>query len=243
LFRDARLKIERANKHISDINSIILSLPDRCVGSVEINAETGGQSIKHECQGIDAILTDLSLIAGDAIHNLRAAMDYAWFETIQHVGLSTTKYTKFPFVESAEALERALIDKKIHSSEPTLFKCMISNVKPYPGGNDLLYTLHKLDISDKHRLPLVLVNYHGIEGISIEDENGVVEAGTWASVASGPCYIDFYPNITVKDKGKLTMAIILDQALGLSGIDISEEFAMLSVLVRHYLQIIEYALI
>jgi hypothetical protein len=245
VFRDARLKISRANKHISDIDSIILSLPDRCVGSVEINPETGGQSIKHECQGIDAILIELSLIAGDAIHNLRAALDYAWFEVIQHIGLSTTRYTKFPFVESAKALERALIEKKIDTAKPALFKCMISQVKSYPGGNDLLYALHKLDISDKHTLPLVLVNYGGIEGIRIEDEGGIVhDAGTWSSViASGPTYVDFHPNIKVKDKGKLTMAIILDKALALSGVDISEEFAMLSALVRHHLQLIENVVI
>jgi len=80
LFHDALLKIERADKHITDLESIVSSLPDRDVISTEIDPKTGGSSIKHHIPGLDGILTDLSLIAGDAVHNLRVSLDYAWLD-------------------------------------------------------------------------------------------------------------------------------------------------------------------
>jgi len=244
LFRDARLKIQRANKHISDIQSIVLSLPDRYVSSVETDPRTRGQSIKHECPGIDETLVELSLIAGDAIHNLRASLDYAWVEIFQHLRLPVTKYTRFPFRDTAEALEGALFERKLNTIASEFFNCMVTTIKPYPGGDDLLCALHELDITDKHLLRIKVSPDSSIEGFVVQNEHGtLIEGGTWGSNEVGPKHVDFEPKIHVKDNGKISVSVVFDDTSILSGSQISDELTTFSMLIMSYLRLIENSLI
>jgi hypothetical protein len=122
LFRDARLKIDRADKHISDVQAIISSLPDRDIVDIEIDPKTGGRSIKHHVPRIEETLTEVSLIAGDAIHNLRTSLDYSWMAIIQGLNLPRTRFTKFPFSETEKALEDTLFERYIKTVSPRTFQ-------------------------------------------------------------------------------------------------------------------------
>jgi hypothetical protein len=86
MFEDARLKLKRADKHLTDLQARIAALPDFDVATVEINPEGGNEVIKHDVQDRTA-LSDLALIAGDAVHNLKCALDYTWLETITRIVL------------------------------------------------------------------------------------------------------------------------------------------------------------
>jgi hypothetical protein len=86
MFEDARLKLKRADKHLTDLQARIAALPDFDVATVEINPEGGNEVIKHDIQDRTA-LSDLALIAGDAVHNLKCALDYTWLETITRIVL------------------------------------------------------------------------------------------------------------------------------------------------------------
>src|SRR5882762_8309674 len=77
LFRDARLKVERAKKHIEDLQAAIVALEDTYRATVEQHPDATGQSLIHEFPEIENAFEDLSLIIGDAIHNLRSALDFA----------------------------------------------------------------------------------------------------------------------------------------------------------------------
>jgi hypothetical protein len=85
LFRGARLKIKRANKHIADLDVAILRLKDNYTSTVEINTQTGHQDLVHTCPEFAQAIEEMSLIAGDAIHNLRTALDFAWVSTLRNV--------------------------------------------------------------------------------------------------------------------------------------------------------------
>jgi hypothetical protein len=85
-YRDARLKIERAKKHLSDFNAAIVSLENTCTATIEHHQDSA-QSLVHEIPDVRDVLDNLSLIAGDAIHNLRSALDFAWYSTDRVIAL------------------------------------------------------------------------------------------------------------------------------------------------------------
>ena len=94
------------------------------------------------------------MIIGDAIHNLRSALDLAICELVA----KDTRWCKFPFHPTAEKLISAVTKGAIKVSGPAVVDAIINIIKPYKGGNDLLYALHDADIDDKHRLLIPAVS-------------------------------------------------------------------------------------
>src|SRR5438552_19148584 len=113
MFSDARLKIDRANKHISDLEARLGGLEDRILVTVEINPDTGNEFIKYDLED-RTVLDDAALMIGDAVHNLKCALDYTWIRTIERISPATDiNFTKFPIYPPSDALEGALKGKKI----------------------------------------------------------------------------------------------------------------------------------
>jgi hypothetical protein len=225
MFHDARLKIDRANKHISEIQSLVLSLEKGYVATIEVDRTTGGKSIKYECQKFQHYLTELSLITGADVHNLRTALDYAWISTIQGLCLPLTKWTKFPFYENPTKLQDALRERGIENSSPVLFKTIMTEIKPYPGGNFFLSGFHDADIMDKHKLLLPVVDCTSAEGISIQDENGAIHEVQLIPRygSNGVIYIDFFPNIQIQEMGRISVSVIFHEGSPLVGSAIPED--------------------
>jgi hypothetical protein len=91
----------------------------------------------------------------------------------------------------------------------------MSSIQPYDGGhNRAVWTLHDLDISDKHLLLLGLDPIGHIAGISVRDSNGELHRGH--SVPSpgmnGKYTIIYERGLKVEDQGKLSVAVILQEA-------------------------------
>jgi hypothetical protein len=151
-FQDARLKIDRANSHISNLDVRITALADSDIATVEINPGLGNEVIKHDL-GDRTAIGEIALMAGDAVHNLRCALDYAWLESIRElIPSALSRFAKFPVYPTIEALEAALKGKKIDIASLSLFRLMLDEIKPYEEGNFAIWPVHKLDIRDKHRL-------------------------------------------------------------------------------------------
>jgi len=170
-FVAAKLKIERANKHIGDRGAIVSALPDAYVSSIEIN-ERLGQTIKYTPPDVTKIAADMAVIIGDALHNLRTAIDYAYVGAIQkHAPSVLDTYTKFPTGETREEVENRLKGRKIDVLSPKLSNWIVTNVKPHiVGGNCLVKMLHDLDVSDKHWLLIPMMRVATITDIVVEDE-------------------------------------------------------------------------
>jgi hypothetical protein len=215
LCRDARLKIERAKKHIADLESAIYALENTCTSTIEHRPD-GGQSLKHEIPEFHNALDRLSLIVGDAIHNLRSALDFAWRSTVTRLlpdKVSDT--TKFPVRKTRQEVEAALHGIEIDTRCKPLFDCIISQIQPYEGStNSVIWTLHDLDISDKHLLLLGLDQSGLIVHIAIRDQNGELHAGaSWhAKGLEGRYIIDFALGLQVENKGKFSVTVILQEA-------------------------------
>lgn len=77
----ARLKLNRAKKHTIDAQTAIVALENAYAPAIEQHPDTGAQSLIHDVPDTREPIENLSLVIGDAIHNLRSALDYAWYAT------------------------------------------------------------------------------------------------------------------------------------------------------------------
>ena len=178
IFHGSRLKIERANKHIGDLKTLMDGLvnTDSNRLSIKEDAETGKQFLKIDF--IKPLPSETVLIIGDAIHNLHSALDLMMYAVVPN----PDKHTKFPFRDDRQELVNAINGGKIKAAWPTeICDLIIDTIKPYPGGNDTLCGLHDLDIVDKHRR---LILYRTVTAIAldIEDENGKLSVDLLARI-------------------------------------------------------------
>jgi hypothetical protein len=114
--------------------------------------------------------SEVPLIIGDAIHNLHTSLDLMIWEIESGID-KPDRFTKFPFYETRSELVGAINNGRLKAA-PEIRHLIIDEIKPYRGGNDLLYGLHDLDIVDKHKLLIPVVSIVELRGASGEDECG-----------------------------------------------------------------------
>ena len=156
--QNALLKIKRAKQHIADFESKLQAFkaanPYRLV--VESNDEANGFSLVFRI--LKSAPSDLPAIVGDAVHNLRVALDVLIYgivvKNFPEASPGQARRIQFPFSETADALERTINDRHICRAGKQVTDEII-RLKPYKGASGDgggLYALHELDIADKHRL-------------------------------------------------------------------------------------------
>ena len=150
LFVDAKLKIERANEHIEDFRKRVEKFAKTIpyTFSVEHDAERGYHVLTFEAGG--GVPRSISLALGDALHNLRTALDYVAFEIVTRAD-GATNFIKFPIREDRDKLKAALTGGEMKVAGSDIIELILDVIQPYPGGNaSALFVLHSLDICDKH---------------------------------------------------------------------------------------------
>jgi hypothetical protein len=172
-FGNAHLKVERANKHIADIEERLRTSADAEGPSLHIDGKTGEQFLYYRLTDRE-LRSDIALMVGDAVHNLHCALDIAWCAAIRSIfPQSDSRWAKFPVYKNRHELESALTkSRKIPASSP-LFDLVVNRVKCYQGGDADICALHDLDIDDKHNLLIPMLAVIGVNGVELEDENGL----------------------------------------------------------------------
>jgi hypothetical protein len=144
----ARSKIERAKKHIRDFDAERIAFlgSNPYVVIAKFHAE---RNVTESTIGTIPKLPDnLALIAGDAAHSLRAALDYLACELVRSAG-ETPKNVYFPICESSEKYIAQSPGKT--KGMPISAKQIIDQIEPYKSGQgEPLWFLHTIDIADKH---------------------------------------------------------------------------------------------
>lgn len=146
-----RLKIARAKTHIDNLNRSMRRFMDSNPYGIEVEqyTETMYRSVLRIYKGPPL---NWSLTAGDAIHNLRSALDHlAW-----QLALKTTnepfRYTAFPISDAAERFSESPALKDIF--RPAI--PVIEGLQPYHAAdsprNRGLRFIADVDNVDKHRL-------------------------------------------------------------------------------------------
>jgi hypothetical protein len=150
-----------AKKHIGDLDRVcadfIRSNPYTVVR--EHDRKTG--EFVFKIATMQPIPPNIDLMAGDILFNLRSALDHAafYFAGIQPHP-PATKSIYFPIRDSAAKYMSPDCIREVQAIGHD-FKRVVDAVKPYKGGNDALWKLHRLNNIDKHRLLVTVasVNY------------------------------------------------------------------------------------
>lgn len=146
-----KLKLERAKRHIRDTETAVR---DFIAGNPydifeEVDLKTGEQHVKVRLSDAP-IPGDIGLTAADAIHNMRVSLDQLACSLAAQHGFPDSRSTYFPFGRSRDHFETDAIKKKIKRLSPAA-QAMVALQKPYRGGDDMLWSLHALDLMDKHQ--------------------------------------------------------------------------------------------
>ncbi|SRR5713101_3613824 len=147
--KGARLKIDWAKKHIANLDAqrVAFLETNPYYGVPKFNAETN--CIEYILQSLPEIPDVFPLILGDAVHNLRSALDYLACELVRSANV-TPDHVYFPISNGVEQYKASSGGKT--QGIPKAAKDEIDKMRPYRGGNNGLWALHELDIIDKHRL-------------------------------------------------------------------------------------------
>jgi hypothetical protein len=99
----------------------------------------------------------LGLIIGDAVHNLRAALDHLASGIIRTKDAKATPY--FPVTKHRKDLVTSGGLKAIEEALPGSERLILKEIRPENDGRDKLWRVGSLDIEDKHNLitPSVVV--------------------------------------------------------------------------------------
>ena len=102
----------------------------------------------------------IAAIAGDAIQNLRSALDHVAYELVMTnvSGARPLGHVYFPIAES-KAKYDAKKAKQLKGVSPAVIDA-IDSLRPYKGGDDVLWLLHSLNNIDKHRLLVTVGSFY-----------------------------------------------------------------------------------
>jgi hypothetical protein len=148
-------KIERADKHVSDLNAAIEAFYS--TNPYEVGIKHNGQTGKlvHYMVRVDPVPAHIVMVTGDVLNNLRSALDHL-AQQLYLVGsgsTTSTSKTSFPITETREVFEK-IFKSKVDGMKADA-KDAIRAVEPYGGGKgDALWRLHQLNNIDKHRIIL-----------------------------------------------------------------------------------------
>ena len=156
-----RAKIDRSEQHVQLLN--------REVERFFVNRERGPVGVRHEIDPegetwrivvaqVDDVPVYFGSIIGDAVHNLRAALDQLVFELafIDTRGMEV-ETTGFPASKTLDNFRGSWVQKRLLAGLTLKHRTMIKRFQPYrvrqiPGRHHLLTFLDDLSNDDKHRL-------------------------------------------------------------------------------------------
>jgi hypothetical protein len=157
-------KIERANEQIRQLDGEIAALIDSGLYSIagENQPERGRYAFKLLGP---AVPLRIAVIAGEIVHHLRSCFDHVVWALARKNGLPESERANFPVCQTPEKFKNAVRDgiiKGVSASEHPLIEALQPYRTPDPP-NSILQIVHDLDITDKHRL-LVVVTHAMVMG-------------------------------------------------------------------------------
>ena len=151
-YSGAWLKLQRAEVHIGEVDFLIFQFLRRHTYKISQKVDLNSGEAGFEISLKELPPISISGALGDAVHNLRAALDLA----ISAIAASRGKrvdQTYFPFAKDRTEIESMIAKRAGMAGDEAMQICR--ELKPYQGGNDALWGLHQADITDKHRALIV----------------------------------------------------------------------------------------
>lgn len=162
-------KLEWADKHIVDLGHELAGFRVAKTKAVIRENDPNRPGYSRWILTDASIPDPITLILGDAIHNLRSALDHFANAIVRDNGKQPSFKTDFPIWRSPKFDRKeyeATVETKLgRAAKPVVQE--FKGLEPYEGGkNELLWALDKLDVVDKHRFLVVLALRPGSVGFS-----------------------------------------------------------------------------
>jgi len=172
-FESALWKVNRARKHADDLEAEVRAFWAGDPYEVEMVGSPLAGGGSYRVRHLTPLPEVVPLIAGDAAHNIRSALDhFAWAAVVPH---ERSVRTCFPIWNATEAPTPDKWKKRVNTQLKGASSDLIDAAtkhEPWQAGRDsLLWAIHQLDRVDKHRLLLsvaVALTGVGLDGHSYE---------------------------------------------------------------------------
>lgn len=158
-----RVKLERARTHLSALENEVTPLRDQ-------NSWVVGTSDYFNPRPLPVVPFNVPATACDVIHNLRSSLDHLAYQ-LACAGTpeaEPSRFVSFPIFEDAVKYESGKASRVVGMRPNAV--CAIDVLKPYRGGNELLWRLHDLSNIEKHRLVVTVGCDHLFTGEGFEGE-------------------------------------------------------------------------
>lgn len=149
-FRWSRVKLKRAHKFIAEVEVGLATYNSSNPYSAEWDFSGAETALRINRKEVDP---ELLAALGDAVHNMRTALDLMASELVRLNG-KNDKDVYFPFAASQNQFPDAIKKKNFHRAGNDAV-ALLNQFAPYKGGNERLRAIHDLDIEDKHKSILV----------------------------------------------------------------------------------------
>lgn len=155
-----RAKIERAEESIEALDHEIQiflgsqSRPHRELGRPKKGGSEYGFYVSMDSEPP----LRFAVLAGEIIHHLRSSLDHIVWALVEHGGGTPTKHNQFPICLTKSDFEEACKRKRLDGVSERA-RHVIASIQPFvhdPPQDNPLALLHKLNIIDKHRLPILI---------------------------------------------------------------------------------------
>jgi hypothetical protein len=166
------MKLNRARKHLQEIEAacdrFVRDDPDTAAGVRVKRDNDAGQFTLYAIIPQEFPL-EMSAPVGDALHNLRSALDNLAWQLVIAAGNTPGKHTEFPIFED-EGEFNAKAPRKTRGMSPSALAA-IRSLQPFVAWPEhpqhaTMWKIHELTNIDKHRLPhivcLWLARVHGV---------------------------------------------------------------------------------
>jgi hypothetical protein len=154
-----RVKVERASKHIAEINTEIGILTTSHPYEVAPKGDPHIGQPRFYLTKAAPIPLHFGAIVGDVVQNLRSALDHLVYQLFLVNGgtNATAAHLYFP-TDSSATLYKASAPRKIQGLRQDAIDA-INSIEPYDGGKGAeLSVLNRLNRTDKHRLLITVTS-------------------------------------------------------------------------------------
>jgi hypothetical protein len=144
------LKFQRAQEHVTELQRRVREFLDSGPFAVYEEEEPATGDLVTRVRVLCQPPVDLSAVIGDIVHSARTALDHLAWQLVLSSGSQPTDRTQFPIARSRDAFP-SYAKACLKGVSKEAFRA-IEQLKPYQGGDDRFWLLHRLDIEDKHHL-------------------------------------------------------------------------------------------
>ena len=205
------LKVERANYHMTELEAILRRY-------IRANAKAMRGKINNRTKEylpvkfVTQLPEHTPTVIGDIVHNLRVSLDHAYWIMVEANGGNFCKHVKFPFGGDRKSIEGSINGQtKTSFPKKEVLDYILTDLQPFEGGALNLYDLHRLDITDKHKLLLPTYREFRFEaGQTLYFRNGGAltgESGAASLIMSNPAEAMFAGRGPIKYTGNVQKAI------------------------------------